>query len=261
MFGQVVDSMFTITKYICNDRGLLIQEISKADFEDQPSHDYYEYNSLDSLILRMYVDKRGDTIHWDEYEYFPDGRKLVFRRDLFLKHDPDKDFEEVLLNRSYDTIVSFRRYFYSHGVCDSFQQYNGQNILTKVVSYEYDGDRLVSESHWPSDWALEPTQKTTFYDYSKSEDHPDNFSIDLTGDTVDLCRNEFRNDSLVTKLNIYDYGKGMDKEFFQNGRLIGMIGLQREMNWKIVEAYEYYPNGDLKEIKSYSGEINDGLPE
>ena len=54
---------------------------------------------------------------------------------------------------------------------------------------------------------------------------------------------------------VFEYGQNISKTFFEKGKEIGNIGIDKNMDFKTVESYSYYENGDLKETKSYNEEI------
>lgn len=90
MFGQIVDSMITVTNYEYDNDGLLKKEISKSDFEETTSFVLYDYNPNDSLISKFIISSEGDTTLWNKYGYFPDGQKTVYQRILTRKIDLNK---------------------------------------------------------------------------------------------------------------------------------------------------------------------------
>jgi antitoxin component YwqK of YwqJK toxin-antitoxin module len=90
-----------------------------------------------------------------------------------------------------------------------------------------------------------------YYDYSKSKTKPDFYSLDINKDTVDFCINEFDNQDIVLKTEIFNYGKIGNKTFYENGKEIGLISIDKNASFKMTEAYSYFENGDLKETKSY----------
>lgn len=259
MFGQVVDTMVTLTNYEYDSKGLLKKESSKTLVEDKPSLQLYDYNSNDSLIREMTISPEKDTTFWVEYNYFPDGRKLVFRRTLVIHHEPDQDFSKQMENKKFDTIYFKIDYQYEKNLCKSSKEYDKKNNLTKIIEYDYENSKVKNATHISLINAVEVTEKVQYFDYSKSESQPDYYSLDLSKDTVEYRKNEFTNHSISTKTEVFKYGKLANRTFFENGKSIGSIGIDKMMNFKTVESCSYFENGDLKEIKSYHEEIKNAL--
>lgn len=259
MFGQVVDTMVTLTNYEYDSKGLLKKESSKTAVEDKPSLQLYDYNSNDSLILEMTISPEKDTTFRTEYNYFPDGRKMVFRRTLVLHHEPDQDFSKQMENKRFDTIYYKIDYQYENNFCKSSKEYDKKNNLTKIIEYEYEDGKVKKATHISLINSVEVTEKVQYFDYSKSELLPDYYSLDLNKDTVEYRKNEFVKHSISTKTEAFNYGKMANRTFFENGKRIGSIGIDKTMNFKTVESYSYFENGDLKEIRSYHEEIKNGL--
>lgn len=255
MFGQKVDTVETLKTYEYDDKGLLKKELSKTYLEELPSVRLFEYNSNDSLIREMEISPEKDTIYWDEYNCFPDGRKLIYRRFIHRHMEPNQDLLAFANTKDFDTIVYRSVYQYEKNICKSLKEYDGKNNLTRIVEYDYDNDKLMKATYASPIKSMELTEKTQYYNYSKSDQFPDYYSLGMADDTIEYCKNEFVNDSLYSTTNVSDYGKMADKTFYKNGKKIGMIGVNKEMNFKITEAYSYYENGDLKEIKSCNEEI------
>lgn len=255
MFGQKVDTMETLTTYEYDNKGLLKKKLSKTYFEELPSVRLFEYNSNDSLIREMEISPEKDTIYWDEYNCFPDGRKLIYRRFIHRHSEPNQDLLAFANTKDFDTIVHRMVYQYENNICKSSKEYDGKNNLTRIVEYDYDNDKLMKETYVSLIKSIELTESTKYYNYSKSDQFPDYCSLSSTNDTIGYCKNVFINDSLYSTTTVSDYGKMADKTFYKNGKIIGMIDVNKEMNFKITEAYSYYENGDLKEIKSCSEEI------
>lgn len=256
MFGQKMDTMVTLTTYEYDDNGQLRKELSKTDFEEFPSVRHFDYNSNDSIIREMLISSEKDTIEWKEFNYFPDGKKQVYSRRINRPVEQNQDLLSFAKNRNFDTIVHRMEYQYENNQCKSLKEYDGKNNLTRIVEYDYDNGKLVKESHISPINSMEITEKKAYFDYSKSDKFPDYYSLGMGNDTIDYCKNKFVNDSLYSTTTVFDRGKMIDKTFYNKGKRIGMIGISKEMNFKITESYSYYGNGDLKETKSYTEEIS-----
>jgi hypothetical protein len=102
---------------------------------------------------------------------------------------------------------------------------------------------------------MELTEKIMHHDYSQSTSHPDYYSLDINNDTVDLCINKFDNHNIVSKMEAFDYGKIVSKTFYENGKETGLISIDKNASFKMIEAYSYFENGDLRETKSYHEEL------
>jgi len=255
MFGQKVDTMVTLTTYEYDEKGLLRKEVSKMNFEELPSIRFFDYNSNDSLIREMEISPEKDTTDWSDFNYFPDGKKIVYSRMINGHIEPNQDFSKFIENKNFDTIVHRMVYQYENNLCKSLKEYDGKNNLTRIVEYDYYNDKLMKETYACPIKSMELTEKTKYYDYSKSDQFPDYYSLGMANDTIEYCKNEFVNNSLYSTTTVLDHGKMFEKSFYKNGRQIGMIGVSKEMNFKIYESYSYFENGDIKETKSYSEEI------
>lgn len=82
MNGIVIDSFNRETNFFYNGNGLKEKEISYSSNEKEPSVRLYRYDSNDSVILDLTINEEKDTIYWSEFKYFPDGRRIVFKRDI-----------------------------------------------------------------------------------------------------------------------------------------------------------------------------------
>jgi hypothetical protein len=150
MFGQIVDSMITVTNYEYDNDGFLKKEISKSDFEETPSLVLYDYNSNDSLISKFKISLEGDTTLWNKYGYFPDGKKTVFQRILTRKIDFNQDFVKSMAGKKFDTIQTANEYKYENGLCESMIEFDCRDNPISKVEYNYDNGRI---------------QKSTFISY------------------------------------------------------------------------------------------------
>jgi len=256
MFGQVVDSMTTQTEFEYDSKGLLKKEISKSDFDDKPTIKIYNYDNNDSLISEISINPENDTTFWEVYKYYPDGKKTIFHRFLSMHFDPNQDFMEAMENKQLDTSFYRNEFEYSGNLCKTQNQFDKKGNLIKSVSFDYNGTQLIKETHFAYFNGMEMTEKIRSYDYSKSEIKPDFYSLDSKNDTLELYINEFSDGHLATLAEVYEYGQIINKTFYENGMEIGMIGVDLNMNFKIVDSYEYYENGEFKEIKTYNEQIN-----
>lgn len=256
MFGQVVDSMITQIDFEYNDKGLLIKEISQTDFQDKPTIKIYDYNKNDSLISQILINQENDTTFWEIYNYYPDGKKTIFHRFLSMHFDPNQDFMEAMENKKLDTSFYRNEFEYSGDLCKSQRQFDNKENLRKAVKYDYKGTQLIKETHLTYFNKMEITEKIKTYDYSKSKNNPDFYSLNSKNDTLELFVNEFSDGHLTTLTEVYEYGRNINKTFYENGKEIGLIGVDLNMNFKTVDSYEYYKDGKLKVMKTYSEEIN-----
>lgn len=255
MFGQAVDTMVTLVNYEYNNKGLLKREISKTAFDDIPTIQLYDYNSNDSIIREMTISPENDTTYWTEYNYFPDGKKMVYRRTLFLHDDPTQDLSKLLENKQFDTAYCRMKYEYENNLCKSSKEYDQKNNLIRTIEYYYENGRPHKAITIIQKHGIEVTEKTQYFDYSKSDIHPDYYSIDLNKDTVEYCKNEFIKHSISTTTDVFNHGKLVVRTFYENGKKIGSVGIDKITNTKFVESCSYDENGDLKEIKSYHEEM------
>ncbi len=256
LFGQVVDSMIIETEYEYNDKQLLSREISKSDFEDKPTINAYEYDKRDSLICEISINAANDTTFWEVYEYYPDGKQIVFHRSLSMHWDQNQDFKATMESNIFDTLLYRNEFEYVGNLCKTQKQFDKKGNLIKSVNYEHSEERLIKEMHFIHFNDMTMMEMIKQYDYSKSEEKPDYFSLDSKNDTLQLCINEFSKGNLVKSTEIFDSGRNVVRSYYQNGMRIGMIGIDLNMNFKIYDSIEYYKSGEIKEIKTYNEELN-----
>jgi len=259
MFGQIVDSMITVTNYEYDNDGHLKKEISKSDFEETPFLVIYDYNSNDSLISKIKISSEGDTTLRDKYGYFPDGKKTVFQRILTRKIGFSQDFIKSMADKKFDTIQTVNEYKYENGLCESMTEFDSRDNPISKVEYDYDNGRIQKATFISLHNSMELTEKIMYYNYSKSKTRPDFYSLDINKDTVDLCVNEFDNKDIVSTTEVFNYGKIVNKTFYENGKEIGLVSIDKNVSFKMTEAYSYFENGDLKETKSYHEELKNTL--
>ncbi|RPH31407.1 MAG: hypothetical protein EHM93_13720 [Bacteroidales bacterium] len=255
-YGQTVDSFSTKTSYEYDNKGLLRKEFEKDDYKEKPSFTLYNYNAEDSLILKLSISEEGDTTFWEKYQYFPDGRKCIFRRTLMWRLNPNLKIREIIEQKLFDTILNRNVYEYKDNLCKSLIEYGKNDTLKKVIEYDYAKEQLSKEIHYTFFGTLKLHEKTKIFDYSKSKSKPDYYSLDSKNDTIEIYRNEFYKNKLLTTLEGNKYGNYVMKTFYEKGREIGSIQKRKEDNTKIFDSYTYYDNGNLKTWKTYRKQIN-----
>jgi len=253
--GVVIDSMVLKIEYKYNDKGLLKQEITKADLRANNSFRLFDYNASDSLIRELTINSEGDTTRWKEYDYYPDGRKIIFNRDLMMHADPNLDFEKVIENKMLDTILYRNIYDYENKQCKSLKQFGKNSKPVRLIKYEYSNNKLTKEIQFSYLDTIGLLEKTKYYNYSKSEKTPDYFSLDSKNDTVESKIIIYDNVSTYAFEHL-DYGNFINETFSENGKEIGFIGTWNKNKFKTVESREYYDNGKLKSLKTYSENFN-----
>jgi len=256
MFGQTVDSMISKTLFEYNEKGLVLKEISSSKYKEKPDLKLYHYDLNDSLISEFNINSDGDTIHAIKYAYFPDGRKIIFQRDLWIKLDQSKDFKTAFENKTFDTILFTREYLYEHNMCKQVKEYDKNKKLAKEVEYEYKDSKAFKENYYSIFNNLKMFVKSKYYDYSKNKLLPEFYTLDKNNDTIDINKNTFNGKEIVYSADSYEKGNVVDKVFYQNGREIGRIGMNKQMNFKTTISTSYYDNGDIKEERSYNEKIN-----
>ena len=256
MFGQVVDSMITQVDYEYDEKGLLIKEISQADFEDKPTIKIFDYDKNDSLISEISINQENDTTFWEVYKYFPDGRKTVFHRFLSMHFDPNQDIMEAMENKKLDTSLFRNEFEYAGDLCKTQRQFDKKGNLIKTINFDYNGTQLISETHLTYFNDMEIIEKVKTYDYSKSEINPDYFSIDVNNDTLEFKINIFNSEKLIKTAYMFDHGNVYNEEYYENGLLIGTIDYDKQFTMnKIIYLYEYDKDGILKAEKIYREKI------
>ncbi len=250
MFGEVVDSMVTEKKFTYNAKGQLIREEEKTDFNEKPTIKEYHYASNDSLICELTIRPEGDTIYWEVYDYYPDGKRTVFKRVLFRHFDPKQNFQNLNFSR-YDTIQQRNEFDYAGDKCQMQREYDQRNRLIRVIDFKYANMQLIKETHSTYLDDHKMIDKTKFFDFSKSSVKPDFYALDYRGDTVEINVNLFKHGSLTARTEVYDYGDVVLKTFFEDSKEIGNVNFDRRMNRKHLVHFEYFENGQLRETKSY----------
>jgi hypothetical protein len=247
---RIFDSTITKTAYRYNNRGLLIKKISKTDFEMNPIINIYKYNSKDSLIREITISPQKDTVSRVDYKYFPDGRKKIFHKYLSYNFDSNKD------NKQLDTLIWHRNeYRYKNDLCQVLKKFDSEDNLINKIEYSYKNGLLDEETHYIFLDSLEIITKTKHYDYSKSIKRPNFYTINNNRDTIERCFHKFDKNRIIEKTEFYDFGEIINKSFFNDGKIRAMISIDKSLSLKIVDKYDYYDNGNLKEIKKYNEKI------
>lgn len=257
MFGVVVDSVITQIDYEYNNKGLLIKKISKLDYEENPSLNIYNYDKNDSLISEILINQDNDTIFWEVYRYYPDGKKTISQRTLIMHFDPNQDFMEAIKNKKHDTLFYRNEFDYAGNLCITQRQFDIQGNLIKTVNFEYNGIHLAKETHLTYFNKMETTEKVKIYDYSKSNRIPDYVSVDTKNDTLEYLINIFDSDKLVKATSIFDYDLFHREEHYENDLLVRTINYNRQFSMeKSIYLFEYDEKGLLKTEKSYREKIS-----
>jgi hypothetical protein len=254
--GQKVDSFRLNYIYKYNTKGLLENEIIKTESEDKPSNRYFTYNLNDSLTLKVETNENGDTLLREEYKYFPDGRKIVFKREIIPRYIDNPDQIDDLSNNSFDTIQDRFEYQYKDNLCVISEQFDVENNLIKTIKTDYNNSKKIKETHISHSITGENDRMTKFYDYTKSETRPDWFFLDTKSDTIELCKIKFYSEYSFIRTEKFDYGNSTLQSFIENGKEIGTIYLDKESNLKMIDSYEYFENGDISQMGTYYEEIN-----
>ncbi len=255
-FKKLVDSMTYITTFIYGKDGLLEKEISKFQTDRKPEIKNYIYDSNDSLILKLTIDSIGDTTHWSSYKYFPDGRKIIFQRDMFLNFKSFEEINNAAKNKAFDTLLNKYDYIYDSKLCKEQKEYNKKNQPTNLIELDYQDGNLIKETFYSFVSSMKLLKKTQYYDYTKSKTNPDYFSLDSHGDTVDKKTNYYYDGKLVLSTTIYNHGDDIHKFYYENDKEIGDIAYSKKFGKKFYYSYTYYPNGDIKEESHYTEGIN-----
>lgn len=256
MFGQIVDSMISKTQFEYNEKGFISREITSSGFQENPDLKIYNYGSNDSLLCKLWLNSEGDTTHIHKYAYFPDGRKTVYNKDIWIKLDQSKDFKTAYNNRTYDTVLNTREYLYEQNICKQSKEFDKHKNLTNVIEYEYKDGKVNKENFYSISNGLKMFVKSTYSDYSKNKLLPEFYTLNKNNDTIDFIKNEFNGNEIVYSENSYENGNIVDKVFYQNGKEIGRIGINKHMDFKTTISTSYFDNGDIKEERKYNEKIN-----
>jgi hypothetical protein len=258
MFNKVVDKNIFRRFFEYNNNGQLERETIYFNEEQSPDSYIYIYNSIDSLVTELSISSEGDTTRWIQYDYFPDGRQIVFSKNIyihFLDLDPNIEsdlskMKESMDTKTYDTIVYRNEYLYESNLRKIWKQYDNNNQLEKIVEYEYDNKKLAKEKHYLFSNSQKILEKTGFYDYSKSINKPDYFFIGTNkNDTISKCINKFKNEKLIMSTDILERGEGIIITYYQDEKIIGINNIDKTLNYNSKELHSYYSNGNKKQVK------------
>jgi hypothetical protein len=259
MFGRIVDTIFTTKRvFEYNSVGLLERETAYDNNDEKPEIHVFLYNRSDSLIADISISSEGDTTRYIKYDYFPDGRKIIFSKDVFASLPPDPDFLVLseFVEMKKDTLIFTSKYVYENGRCKNVFLCGRNGNPESITEYEYKGDRLFKAIRYTFENEVKIFDLATFYDYSKSLSNPDYFSLNADNDTIEKCINEFENDRLVASINIRDQGSSVEKIFYrEDGKETGSIVADERMNFTRREWISYDEKGNVKEIRYVHGEM------
>lgn len=257
--GKIVDSVITNTAFAYNDNGLIKKEISITSSSDNDTiYNLYTYDSNDSLIIKLTINSKGDTTHWVKYKSFPDGKRRIFKRDLFLNINSFEEVKDAFENKKYDTLIDKNEYLYKDKLCKELKRYDNKNQITDHFEFEYQNEKVTKEYHYTFINSLKMLQSTKYHDYSKNKINPDYYSLDFRGDTIEKEINEFEGGKLALSISLLwnEFVKFITKDFYKDGKVIGTIEYFNDMGKEAYKytSFDYYPNGDIKEEKSYREE-------
>lgn len=246
-----LDSFTHQTHFSYNAKGAIVQESTLLSRENVLFRKLYNYNAADSLVEELYISPENDTLTWEQFDYFPDGRKRTFWR--FLMDAADADPTAASSKSAFDT--SFSRYEHTFDADKHIKtiEYNQLGMPVKIILYEYEAGKLQRASHYLLQQELELLEKLTYYDYSKSYDLPDTYSITASNDTVEFVKHEFEAEELVKTSSLFDYGTVLQVEHFEKGliKMLSVVNAYNPENNQVL-LFEYYPNGDLKQSKGFT---------
>jgi hypothetical protein len=257
MNGIVIDSFNRKTSYFYNSNGLKEKEISYLSNEKEPSVRLYRYDSNDSIILDLTINEEKDTLYWSEFKYFPDGKRIVFKRDLIPGFANDPGLINDLENSTMDTIMYRFKFDYIDNKCAVSHQFDKNNKRIKLIRYSYQNDILTKETHFNCVNSIELFEKIKHYYYSKSENKPDFYSVDSNNDTIEFCINLFESDKLIKTSQMYEYGKDFKEDYFENALLVRSVSYDRQFTMnKITDVIAYNENGLIKSVRTFREKIN-----
>ena len=274
VFSKVVESYYspdnklinkteTDTVYEYSKDGLLTRKIIKDPDKDGYISERFLYNEKGSLSKKFIISPEGDTLHWKEYKNFIDGPRLIFQRDLVEYFDPQNgssghiiSLDETTNNpsdqkykKTYDTTLYHIRHEYRNGKCMRSVYYDHELNPKKEIQYSYNHDTLFKEVYYSYRDSDKQLKKTKYYSYNLLSTEPGFYTIDTNNDTLELCRKEMDDNGtlIVTKK---DNNKSLyQKSFYKNGRKVKEIDFNEK--YKMINIYSYFPNGNLREIKTY----------
>lgn len=246
-----LDSFTQPTHFSYNAKGAVVQESTLLARENLSFRKLYNYNAADSLVEQLSISPENDTLTWEQFDYFPDGRKRTFWR--FLMDIAGADPTAASSASAFDT--SYSRYEHTFDADKHIKtiEYNQLGIPIKTILYEHQGGKLIRASQYTMQNGLELLEKHTYYDYSKSLDLPDTYSITASNDTVEFVQHEFEAEELIKTSSLFDYGTVLQEEHFEKGliKMLTVVNAYNPENNQVL-LFEYYPNGDLKRSMVYN---------
>jgi hypothetical protein len=252
MYGQVVDTYVSIKEYEYCKKGLIVNLKNYFETGETQSVEFYKYNSLDSLAERIQINNDKDTIFWEKYYYYPDSRRMTFRR----VKGPDIDnMTSLTFSPSNNLIVlEYERheYIYNERQCIKQITYSQDDSPIKYVYFEYDGQgKLIKEIHTKNFDGLELTEKTKQYDYSKSQEFPDFFAFDTTNRRIEELHNQFKDNGTMIETRSFNFGNSITQTIYENGKEVGVLIIEKDPALMVYDRAIYNENGDIKELFSY----------
>jgi len=159
-------------------------------------------------------------------------------------------------NKTYDTVFFTREYLYEHNLCKQLKEYDKSRKLASEVNYEYKDGKLFKENYFSIFNNLKMFVKSKYFYYSKNKPSSEFYTLNKNEDTIDFKKNIFNDKEIMYSIDSYDKGNMVDKVFYQNGKEIGRIGINKQMNFKTTISTSYFDNGDIKDKRSYYERIN-----
>lgn len=252
--GLFADTVITKISYHYTTSGLL----SRIDtyYDKNPESEIFEYFPNDSLAKKYSISSEGDTTLWEKYGYFNDGRKTIYKKEISQHIAPEMNLKDIFEHKTYDTTISRNEYAYNGKLCKSMTTYDISNNVVKVIEFQYQNSKIIKESYFAINNNIKVIEKTIYYDYKKSDNNPDYFSLDAQKDTTEYLINTFENNNLALQIEIDDYGNKAFKRFFEKGKKTGEIATGKNMSYRILDSYTYYPDGNKKERLTYKEKLN-----
>jgi len=247
----------TTTTFIYGKNGKIEKEISVCTTEDNSKIKIYKYDSNDSLILRLTINPNGDTTVWQtSNEPLIDGKKEHFERYLFLSNSYFENNTSSRI-RIYDTSYFKTEKIYINNLEIKDNGYNQRNQLVETQENEYLNGKTYREFDSIYINSFKILKWAKYYNYLKSETKPDFYTLDKRQDTIMKETNEFYDGKLALTIDVFNINnsKTIDKLFYENDKLIGIIDYKKEQGIKKYSSYTYYPNGDIKEENEYTEKI------
>ncbi len=255
--GQIIDSIINSTNFIYNEKGLKTEELTFLAAEENPFIKTFKYNQDDSLISELYITPEQDTLTWQIFDFFPDGKKMVFFRFLNPKDDFFPTATESAKNVTYDTVFSRFIYEYENDGCKKRNEFDINGNLIKSVSFDYQNQQLKKESHYNHFDKILTREKVKVYDYSKSDSIPDWYSLNETNDTIEYSKSNFKAGSLLKTITMYENGEVWQEDIYEDNLLKLMTSEIRNVSSsKMYYLFDYYGNGDLKSTIIYSEDFD-----